>query len=203
MLSIVIQAGGKSRRMGRNKALMLFQGRPLIGRIFSRLQTIADEIFLVSNHPEEFSFLQVRVLPDVIPGKGALGGFLSAFHYAKYPFVAVVGCDLPFVNPALITYEKDLLLNNGGANLAVPRSTGGYEPMHGVYRREECLGSVKVALENGEMCVSSWIENMHGLVLSEKDFKPYDPDGISFINLNTPEEFYSAEKLANRLVEQE
>jgi molybdopterin-guanine dinucleotide biosynthesis protein A len=199
MLTIVIQAGGQSRRMGQNKALMPFHGQPLVQRIYERMKAIADEIILTTNQPDEYAFLQIAMAPDVMPGKGALGGLMTAFQRAAQPLVAVVACDLPFVNPGLIVFEKDLLLKNDMANAVIPLSAGGLEPMHAVYRRAVCLDSVRNALERGEMRVTSWLDSVPKQVLTETDLKPFDPYGITFINLNTPEEFQKAESLAASL----
>ena len=76
MLSVVIQAGGQSSRMGQDKALKLFLGRPLIQRVIERLQPIADELLVTTNHPEDYAFLNLPLFTDLKPGRGALGGTL-------------------------------------------------------------------------------------------------------------------------------
>ncbi|NPV75908.1 MAG: molybdenum cofactor guanylyltransferase [Anaerolineae bacterium] len=199
VLSVVIQAGGQSRRMGQNKALMPFHGQPLVQRILKRLEPVADEIILTTHHPDDYAFLRIPMVSDVLPGKGALGGFLTAFQTAAEPFVAVVACDLPFVNPKLILYEKEIMLKNSRVDAVVPRSGGGLEPMQAVYRRVECWASVKDALMSGEMRVTSWLDGIRKHVLPEQDITRFDPHGVAFLNLNTPEEFLQAEELAKSL----
>lgn len=199
VLSVVIQSGGQSRRMGQNKALMPFNGQPLVQRILERLEPVADEIILTTHCPEDYAFLRIPMVSDVLPGKGALGGFLTAFQTAAEPLVAVVACDLPFVNPKLILYEQDIMLKNSQVDAVVPKSGGGLEPMQAVYRRTVCLTSVKDALMSGEMRVTSWLESVRKHVLTEEDIVRFDPHGVSFLNLNTPEEFYQAEELSRSL----
>ena len=97
MLTVCIQAGGASSRMGEDKALKTFLGRPLIQRVAEQLSPIADELIVTTNRPEEYAFLNLPLFPDLKPGRGALGGLYTAIASAKHPLVAVVACDMPFV----------------------------------------------------------------------------------------------------------
>ena len=78
MLSVVVQSGGQSTRMGENKALRIFLGRPLIQRVVERLAPIADELLVTTNQPEAYAFLKLPLLPDLQPGRGPLGGLHTA-----------------------------------------------------------------------------------------------------------------------------
>src|SRR5512138_1280386 len=98
MFTVVINAGGESRRMGENKALKRFAGQVLIERIISRLRPLAQEILITTNQPELYGFLELPLVPDLITGKGALGGLYTALSSACYSYVGVVACDMPFVN---------------------------------------------------------------------------------------------------------
>src|SRR5690348_15751473 len=98
MLTVAVQAGGQSSRMGEDKALKSFLGRPLIERVIARLSPIADEMIVTTNRPAEYGFLNVRLVSDLKPGRGALGGLYTAIASAKHPFVAVVACDMPFAS---------------------------------------------------------------------------------------------------------
>src|SRR5512141_666268 len=102
MLSVVVQAGGESTRMGENKALKPFLGRPLIQRVVERLAPIADEVLITTNQPDQFAFLKVPLFPDQRPGRGALGGLHTAIASAHEPYVAVVACDMPFASAQLL-----------------------------------------------------------------------------------------------------
>ncbi|MCC6148454.1 MAG: molybdenum cofactor guanylyltransferase [Anaerolineaceae bacterium] len=185
--------------MGKNKALMLFRGQPLLQRVLSRARPIADEVILTTNQPDEYAFLNIPMVPDVLPGKGALGGFLTAFQRATHPYVAVIACDLPFVSPNLITYELELLVKNDGWDAVVPQSPGGPEPMQAVYRREACRDSVHKALVNGEMRVTGWLSGIRKHLVTLDEISQFDPHGLAFLNLNTPDEFHQAEELAAAL----
>lgn len=192
---MVVQAGGESRRMGQNKALLPFLGRPLIERVIERVAPLADEILITSNRPEEFSFLHIPVYADLKPGAGALGGLYTALCRAQYPLVGVVACDMPFASAALLAAERDLVTISG-VDGAVPRIEGGYEPFHAVYRRDPCREAVRAALEAGERRLISWFPTVQLMFLTSAEIHRYDPSNLVFFNVNTPEEFQRAEELA-------
>ncbi len=194
-MSVVFQAGGASRRMGRNKALMPFLGQPLIARVVGRLIHLADEALVTTNQPEELDFLGLPLVPDVLPGMGALGGLYTALSAAHLPVMALVACDMPFASPALLAAERDLLVQSG-ADAVIPRGEFGYEPLHAVYRRETCLGPVRDSLDAGKLRMDSWFEQVRLRVMEPEEVRHYDPDLRAFLNVNTPEEFARSEALA-------
>ena len=110
MLTIVIQAGGASSRMGEDKALKIFLGKPLIQRVIERMIPIADEIIVTTNRPAEYAFLNLRLVPDLKPGRGALGGLYTAIASAAHPLVAVVACDMPFASQMFFEGARRLMV---------------------------------------------------------------------------------------------
>ena len=194
MLSVAIQAGGESRRMGQDKALLPFLGQPLIVRVLNRVAGIADEVIVTANQPEKFYFLGLKPVPDTQPGAGALGGLLTALEAAHHPAVAVVACDMPFVNPLLLVMALQVL-NESGADLVIPHSPDGLEPFHAVYRRETCLPHVQAALRDGKRRVDAWFGQVRVHELPPEFIQTYDPLGLAFLNVNTPEELVRAEQL--------
>jgi len=197
MLTICVQAGGESRRMGQDKALMHFLGRPLIQRVVERLAPIADEVIVTTNHPEDYRFLSLPLFPDLKPGRGALGGLYTALSSATGESVAVVACDMPFASIALIEAANRLLVE-GEADVVIPDSGGGLEPMHAVYRRETCLPAIESAIAADKWRLISWFPQVKVLILQPDEVKRYDPTGLAFWNLNTPEEFVEAEETAKQ-----
>lgn len=198
MLTVAIQAGGESRRMGRDKGLVPFLGQPLIQRVVDRLASIADEILITTNSPESYRFLGLRLEPDLLPGRGALGGLNTALGAATHPFVAVVACDMPFANPELIKTQLNLLVA-AEVDLVIPQTTAGLEPFHAVYRRETCLPAIRQNLADGRWRVDAWFEQVKVHRLSEQEMARHDPQGISFWNINTPEELLAAERYAREV----
>lgn len=195
MLTICIQAGGQSSRMGEDKALKNFLGRPLIQRVIERLSPIADEVIVTTNRPEDYSFLGLRLFPDLKPGRGALGGLYTAIASASSPLVAVVACDMPFASPTLIEAAGKLLIEEA-ADVVIAKTDEGYEPIHAVYRRETCLPAIEAAIEADMWKVIAWFPQVKVRVLTSDEIKRYDPAGLAFWNVNTPEEFIEAEKIA-------
>jgi len=196
MLTICIQAGGESRRMGQDKALMPFLGRPLIQHVVDRLVPIANEMIVTTNRPEDYRFLDMPLFPDLKPGRGALGGLYTALSSATCEVVAVVACDMPFASPELIKAASRLLAKDG-ADVVIPDSGGGLEPMHAVYRRETCIPAIETAIAADRWKLISWFPDVKVRILQPDETKAYDPSGLAFWNLNTPEEFAEAEERAN------
>ncbi len=195
MLTISIQAGGQSSRMGEDKALKPFLGRPLIQRVIERLSSIADELIVTTNHPAQYDFLRIRLIPDLRPGRGALGGLYTAIASASHPIVAVVACDMPFASAQLIEAARKIL-DDEQVDVVIAKSDEGYEPLHAVYRRETCLPAIESAINADQWKVVAWFPQVKVRVLTPDEVKVYDPDGLAFWNVNTPEEFSKAEELA-------
>jgi len=195
MLTVCIQAGGQSSRMGEDKALKTFLGRPLIERVIERLSPIADEVIVTTNRPDDYFFLNLPLFPDLKPDRGALGGLYTAIASASNPIVAVVACDMPFASATLIEAASSLLVEEK-ADVVIAKIDEGYEPIHAVYRRETCLPAIEAAIDADMWKVIAWFPQVKVRVLTSDEIKRYDPAGVAFWNVNTPEEFIEAEKLA-------
>lgn len=208
MFSLVIQAGGKSERMGQDKALKLFLGRPLIQHVIERLAplaSLADEILVTTNRPEDYAFLGHRLVSDLAPGRGALGGLYTAIVSATSPIVAVAACDMPFASAALLESAARLLVEED-ADVVIARvasrakragkTDDGYEPFHAVYRRAACVPAIQSAIEAGLWKVVAWFPSVKVRELTPAEVAAADPGGRAFWNVNSPEEFAEAERLA-------
>jgi molybdopterin-guanine dinucleotide biosynthesis protein A len=195
MLTVSIQAGGASSRMGEDKALKPFLGRPLIQRVIERLAPIADELIVTSNRPEDYGFLNLRLFSDLKPDRGALGGLYTAIASAAHPIVAVVACDMPFASQTLIEGMSRLLVEYE-ADVVIAKSEEGYEPLHAVYRRATCLPAIESALDADQWKVIAWFPQVKVHILAPEDIRHYDPSGLAFWNVNTPDEFAEAETIA-------
>ncbi len=181
--------------MGEDKALKTFLGRPLIERVIKRLAPIADEFIVTTNRPEHYNFLNLRLIPDLRPGRGALGGLYTAIASAAHPIVAVVACDMPFASATLIEASRKIM-DGEQADVVIAKSDEGYEPLHAVYRRETCLPAIEAAIDADHWKVVAWFPRVKVRVLTHEEIASFDPSGLAFWNVNTPEEFAEAEKLA-------
>ena len=185
--------------MGEDKALKLFLGRPLIERVIERLAPIADEMIVTTNRPAEYGFLnqalsplQIRLITDLKPGRGALGGLYTAVASAAHPFVAVVACDMPFASKNFLESACRQMVERE-ADVVIFKNEKGYEPLHALYRRESCLPAMEAAISADQWKVTSWFSKVKIYEVTVDEVKSLDPSGLCFWNLNTPEEFAQAE----------
>lgn len=201
-VTVVIQAGGESRRMGQSKALVEFDGRPLICRLVKRLLPAADELVITTNEPEKLAFLDddfpdagITLVSDRRDVRGALIGMETALEAANCPIVSVVACDMVFASPSLVVAEA-IEMTETEADAVVPVNKHGYEPFHASYRKDSCLAAVKRALAEGKSRVQSIFQDpdIEVIEFSQNRVLEVEPRGGCFINTNTPEELAHIEK---------
>ena len=192
MITIAVQAGGKSSRMGEDKALIRLAGIPLIERVLARIDGLADEILITTNHPETLTHLNLRMAGDEVPGAGALHGLKTALDAARGELVLVLSCDTPFVNRELLEH---LLSRAHEADAIVPKHDDKYEPLQAVYNRARCLPAVEAALLASKRRMVSFYPQVHVLPIEENVLSRLDPSGLSFFNVNTAEDLARAEQL--------
>ena len=199
-VTVVIQAGGESRRMGQSKALVEFAGRPLICRMVDRLSPVADELIITTNEGERLAFLDemypeldIKLVPDLHDFRGALPGIHTALEAATNPFVAIVACDMLFASPRLVVAEA-LTLKESGADAVVPVNKHGFEPFHSIYRRSGCLPAVRELLAAGDKRAQSFFDRVNVREFTQSEVLDAEPMGGCFINANTPDELRKIEE---------
>jgi molybdopterin-guanine dinucleotide biosynthesis protein len=199
-ITVAIQAGGESKRMGRSKATVPFAGRPLICRLVERLSPVADYLLITTNEAENLGFLkdefphrEIRLVPDVYDFRGALPGIYSALKAAESEYVAIVACDMVCASPALVAREAAVMAATR-ADVVVPVNKHGFEPFHALYRRSTCLPVVEAAVEAGEQRAQGIFSKVNVCELSQAEVLQAEPMGGCFINVNTPEELKMMEK---------
>ncbi len=202
-VTVVIQAGGESRRMGRSKATVPFLGRPLICRLVERLSPVADDLVITTNEPDNLAFLHrefpqlnIQFACDMFSSRGALPGLYTALQAARNPYVAVVACDMVFASSSLVAAEA-LCMNETGADVVVPVNKHGFEPFHAMYRRMNCLPAVRRALDRGEKRAQSFFDDEAVYVheFPQSKVLEAEPMGGCFINANTPDELHALEDM--------
>jgi molybdopterin-guanine dinucleotide biosynthesis protein A len=192
----IILAGGASRRMGTNKALLrLTPGGPtLIEQVVDRLRPFGP-LLLVTNTPDAYAFLGLPMVPDALPGTGALGGLYSGLAAAEAGANFVVACDMPALQPALLRYMAD---QPRAYDVLIPRWTepGRAKPvletLHAIYSRA-CLPAIRAHLDAGDLRLISFLPDVRVRYLDEPELRAVDPDLGSFRNVNTPEEWAAVE----------
>ncbi len=185
--------------MGQDKALMPFLGKPLIQRVVERVMVLGGDILVITNRPDAYRFLNLPLHEDLWPGAGALGGLATALEVAHHPLVANIACDMPFVSAELIRAGSRFLERNPAMDAYIPQTEFGYEPLHAVYRRETCLGPIHKALTEGKRRMISWHGEATVHIINKDELAPFDPWGLTFWNLNTPEDFAQAESRARQI----
>ena len=200
-LTLIINAGGQSRRMGTAKALLPVppHGAPLIAHIAARLAPLHPaRLVVVTNDPALPSQAQLPpstlFVPDAYPDTGTLGGIATGLQHAG-GWAAVVACDLPLVSAALFQMLVQLADEQEGGedcwDAVVPVVDGYEEPLHALYHRR-CLGAIEVRLAAGQRRVISFMPDVRTRYVPEDELRAVDPDLHSFFNTNTPEEWAEA-----------
>ncbi|MCG0277771.1 MAG: molybdenum cofactor guanylyltransferase [Thermanaeromonas sp.] len=178
----IVLAGGKSTRMGRNKALLPLGQETMIGRVVGLLKLIFPEIIIVTNEPELYRDLQVTLVRDVIPAQGPLSGIHAGLLASPYWYNFVVACDMPFINLELITF---MVKEAQGFDGAVPRLGGFYQPLHAVYGRS-CIEPIEACLKRKLTQVIAFYPEVRLRVLDADDLERFGDLETVFFNINTP-----------------
>lgn len=187
-----ILAGGQSRRMGRDKALLTLGGRTLLERAVTSLLAVTPRVRIVGRAYELATPSgPVAILPDRKPGLGPLSGVHAALAAMESEAVLVLACDLPFVTPQFLRGLVEALTSDVEA--VVPRPASGTVPVCAVYRRS-CLAAVEARLARGELAARGFAESIRARYLDDAALALLDPAGVCLINVNTREDY---ERLAH------
>jgi molybdopterin-guanine dinucleotide biosynthesis protein A len=194
VITIALQAGGQSSRMGQDKALVHLAGIPLIEHQLAVVTELGDEVLITTNEPRNYEYLGVRLISDEQPGLGALNGLLTALQAANGDQVLVLACDLPFIHQALLSHLLSLI---GGSDVVIPLRGGEYEPLHAVYSRL-CIPHIQRALMGGNKRIVSFFPEVSVREVRDDTLRSFDPEGLSFFNINTPNDLTRAEEILAR-----
>ena len=188
MISGVILAGGNSRRMGRDKAWLDFNGQPLIAVIAERLRTVVDEVIIAADDTKRFTPFADCCVPDAYRGIGTLSGIHAGLQAASHDPILIVGCDMPFLDPRVLAW---LVKESQEVDLVVIKHELGLEPLHAVYRKS-CLPAVEATIRSGERCAFAFCDQIRVRFVHPSEIPSLHPDRSSFFNVNTPEQWREA-----------
>lgn len=174
--------------MGSDKSFIMLHGQPLIQHVIDRVRDLALPMRIITNEPARYQSLGVSTYPDVVPGKGSLGGLYSALSYSSEQTLCVA-CDMPLLNPTLL---HDLITLETDCDAIVPVIDGQMQGLHAVYRRS-CLKPIRNAIKKDELRITNFLQQLHVHYVDEVELRRFDPDLCSFININTPEDLYRLE----------
>ncbi len=184
----LVLAGGASRRMGRNKAFLELDGRPLIQLVVERMASVCAEVLVVAGDAQPYAGLGLPVVEDRFRGVGVLGGLHAGLEAASHELTLAVGCDMPFLDPALLRAFAGWA---EGFDVAILRRGEQVEPLHAAYRRT-CLPAMEEAIRAHRRRIISFFPRVHVRYVTPADVASFDPGLRSFRNVNTPQEWEAA-----------
>jgi len=189
-LSGIVLAGGQSRRMGRNKALLELEGQTLIARVLERLSPLCDELIISANDVELYADLPAQVVPDLIAGRGALSGIHAGLATMRHDKAVVVACDMPFLSLSLLRY---MVVMSSGYDVVSPRVDGFFEPLHAVYSAR-CVEPIAQLIAKGPRRVVDLYRQIRLREVTKADVQLFDA-ALSFVNVNTHKEWAEVQRL--------
>jgi len=192
-MTAIILSGGKATRLhGYDKAFLKIGKEFLIHRQLRLLKKIFKNIIIVTHSLEKYKKIKTaKIITDVIPGLGPLGGIYSGLLASRDKYNFVVACDMPFIKPSLIEYILD---KRKGYDIVVPRIDGKFHPLFGLYSKA-CIPQIKRALKKNKLQIRGIFSKLNVYFLSREKLEKIDPCLFSLININTPQELKRVKKL--------
>jgi len=193
-MSLIILAGGNSTRLNRDKAFLeLIENKTIIENIVNCLKDVFSEIVIVANNLEDYKFLGFKVVPDLVKGKGPLGGIYTGLKTSKEERNFVLACDMPFVNVDLVRY----MLKFKDFDAVVPRFNGYTEPLHAVYSKN-VLPMIENQIKKDELRINETIKKIKKIKYIEKEeIEKFDKAKLCFFNINDKNDFEEAKRIIN------
>ncbi len=189
-----ILTGGESRRMGRDKATLEFEGEPIVKKAVRLFKSIFCHVIVVNKEPGRFGDLGCEEVADLFPERGAMVGVLTALAAAKTGYVFVAACDMPFLKRKLI----DLTLSKGRQfSVVLPRIRGKGNPLHALYTKscyDEMASFMKKEGKSLNAFIGSLPSEKVGYIL-EEEIRVIDPEALALFNMNTPDDYEKAKNL--------
>ncbi|MBN1920761.1 MAG: molybdenum cofactor guanylyltransferase [Anaerolineae bacterium] len=189
----VVLAGGGGTRMGADKRFLPLGDRPLLSWTVERLRPLMDEMVLVTLDVTPFTDWNVRAVTDHFPGQGVLAGIHAGLATAYGTWALVVGGDMPLLNPALMIAMLRLTTTTD-VDIIVPEWRGELEPLHALYRTATCAPAAEAALRGGKRRIVAFYPQVRVQVFPHAEIARWDPEGLSFFNVNTPDDWATARR---------
>jgi molybdopterin-guanine dinucleotide biosynthesis protein A len=187
--------GGRSTRLGRDKALEPFGTSNLLERVLSRLSLFKSDIIIVAHAGQELGRVvqnkKLRVVFDIYPDRGPLGGIYTGLFTSTTPYSLLVAGDMPFLNVELLRYMIQL---SPEFDLVAPRKGKYFEPLHAVYSHV-CLKPIEDMLKQGELKIDKLFDRVKIRYIDSKEIDRFDPQRVSFFNINTEADLKKAKEL--------
>ncbi len=197
MTSIVL-AGGRSSRLGREKADELIEGRTLVDLVLSGVNSLCDEIIIVVSERQSSSRFAscagAVTVSDFYPDRGSMGGIYTGLMHSSSFHNLVIACDMPFLNLDLLRYMIDL---SQGFDAVIPRIGDRKEPLHAIYTKN-CMIPMRRLMLDGELKIADLPRFMNARYVEQEEIDRFDPEHLTFFNVNTEEDLERARALASQ-----
>jgi molybdopterin-guanine dinucleotide biosynthesis protein A len=193
-VTAIILAGGKSSRLGRDKALEKIGGKYLIERVIDSLSQLGDDIIVVTAAPNQLSDLNVEKVLDTYPRTGAKVGLCTGINAATSFYSLVVACDMPFLNIDLLHYLLDAV---HGFDAVIPRIGDKIEPLHAVYSKN-CIPILDEHISKGKLKISDLFKEINVRYVEVDEIERYDPQHLSLFNINSEADLKRAKTLIEK-----
>jgi molybdenum cofactor guanylyltransferase len=191
-ISCIILAGGKSIRFGHDKILEKLGSKSLIEQVVSHVNPISRDIIVVTANERAFTQLanhpKVRIVHDIVPGMGSLGGIYTGLTESTTHYNLVVAADMPFLNGALLRYMMSVA---EGYDITMPHVNKWYEPLHAIYSRN-CIEPAKKLMDEGNRVIVELFKYVKVKFVEAEEINRFDPQHLSFFNINTQEDMQKA-----------
>ncbi|HEY6011697.1 MAG TPA: molybdenum cofactor guanylyltransferase [Nitrospirota bacterium] len=184
----IVLSGGESSRMGMDKAFLKLGGVPLIEHVLRAMRQVCDSVIIVTKKPELYAAFEALVATDVGQGRGPLTGIYSGLLRSQDEYNFVAACDMPFLNPRLMTYMRE---QAAGHDIVVPSVGTFVEPMHAVYCRG-LIPLIETRLRRDAQQIRAMFPEVRVRYVTEQEIDRHDPARRSFVNINTPREYEEA-----------
>jgi len=193
-VTAIVLAGGKGSRLGGvDKARLEIGGRRTIDRVLHALGGIADEVVAVVNEDRLAGVEGIRRIEDPEPHAGVLPALHAALGKARNELCLMVACDMPFLRPVLLAW---LVEQTDAHDVVIPRVGDQLQPMHAVYRREPCREAIAASIARGQRRMIAFLDNVRVREVEEAEVRGFDPELLSFFNVNTPDDLERAREIA-------
>ena len=197
-ITSIILAGGRSSRLGREKLAEVIAGKSLTERAVSSLISLSQEILIVISQKQARSSLSLYTYPeaktvvDLYPGKGSLIGIYTGLVHSTNFLNLVVACDMPFLNVNLLRYMIDI---SPGFDVIIPRVDDQMEPLHAVYSKN-CIGPMESLIRQDNLKATAFFDSVKVRYVGKEELDRFDPERLSFFNINTGADLKRARMLA-------
>jgi molybdenum cofactor guanylyltransferase len=187
-----VLTGGRSGRMGTDKALLPFGDGPLILWMAALVKGVTEDVTLIGS-PGKYSYLGLPIEEDVFPGQGPLGGIHAALTHSGAALCLIVGCDMPYLSKEFLSWLVGIAQTSRADAVVAESPAFGFEPLGAVYT-PSCLPAMEDALRRGNVKVRDLFQQLRLRVVKREEWLPYDPQGRLFCNLNTIQEYEEARR---------